>query len=455
MGLSLEWNVTASTHKQKLSYDQLVDQTGYDADQIYSELPSLIREYDVDLADVNEALTDIEREKIYLGEVVFDDGEVCIDHTGTIDFDADSCEYTGNEPLIRDAIDNVMSKWEAKQPIYDRHPLTAYDRKRYTAILNKRRRELFSNWRVNFGIAFKNREEDGDPFERLAQSMDRKLSGSSRSGVYLSAYIRGHGGITQISEDALAEGVEKYQFHDPSEVLNGVERRDGDSLRFTIRRRYTDYPLHPNKTPYVLQFRELEDDINLPQPALAIYEKRGVYSNDPPSKNIELQTVYTAEGFVPPIDLRVADEYRRSVGQGVDPQTNINQLFRGSPTNPLDRPSQLASQLSEDEVTSQWTVQDRPEDYMVRCDHNDPVDYPDVEVPVYIPDAEPEVLAKYLKPVTIDSYIHASTDHSGDELVKVTVDEIVRLYDIDQSLAEFCVNQFHESDQDGFYFTER
>lgn len=443
-----------TNQQEGLSYTELVDETGYDDSQIYNNLPSLIQQYNIDLDDINEALSDVERERVYIGEVRFAGGEVITEQTGTIDFDADRWEYTGDEPLIRDAIKRVMKRWEAKEPVYDRHPLTAYDRSRYTAILNKRRREMFSNYGVYFAIAIKHRGEDCDPDKSVTESINTPLSegGSSRSGVFLSAYIRGHGGIGEISNEGLTKGVEEHQGHEPSEVLNGVVQEDGESLRHAIRRRYTDYPLYPNETPHVLQFRQLEDEISLPRPVVSVYEERSVYSDNRPDEHIELKTVYTPEGFVPPIDRRLAHEYRRNVGQGADPQSDIDELFRGSPTTYVDRASQLAGRFDQNEVTSQWTVQDRPTDYLVMFADEEPVDAPDVEVPVYIPDVEPEVLAKYLKPVAIDSYINAKSKYDGGKIVEAAVDEIVELYDIERSVARVCIENVDNSDNDGFYW---
>lgn len=447
--------MTVSNHNEKLSYEGLVAETGYDEDQIYSELPSLIREYDINMDDVAEAITNIERERVYIGEVVYSNGSVGIDHTGTIDFDNDSWEYTGGEPLIQDAIVHVMSRWKAKEPVYDRHPLSAYDRERYTSILNKRRLDMFSNFGVYFAIGIENRGEESDPIDKVTESITEALSsgGSSKSAVYLSAYIRGHGGIKKISEEALTEGVETHQVHDPSEVLNGVVQKEGEPLRQAVQRRYNDYPLYPNKTPHVLRFRQLEtDEISLPEPAVSVFEEQNVYSDDSPDEHVELKTIYTPEGFVPPIDRKLANEYRRSVGQGADPESDIDDLFRGSPTTHVGRASQLAGRFDQDEVTSQWTVQDRPADYLVVVEDKDPIDYPEIEVPVYIPDVEPEVLAKYLRPVTIDSYLNAAAKHDEGEIASAAIDEIVALYDIDRTVAEFCIEQFEASDHDGFYF---
>lgn len=443
-----------TTGKDALTYDELVAKTGYSKDQIYAELSSLLREYAIDLNDVNEAVSEVEREKICIGEVVYSDSEVTVEHTGTIDFDADSWVYMGTEPLIRDALKRVMTRWEAKEPLYDRHPLTAYDRGRYTAMLNKRRREMFSNYRVFFAVAFKQRGEECDPTAKLTETVNRILSSgsSSRSAVFLSAYIRGHGGIDSIDDGMLAEGVAKHEGHDPSEVLNGIPRREDESLRHAVHRRYRDSPLYPNQTPYVLQFREIGNEIELPQPAVSVFEERNVYGDDQPDRHIELQTVYTAEGFVPPIDRRLADEYRRSVGQGADPQADVDELFRGSPTTHVGRPSQLAGRFDRDIVTSQWTLQDRPPAYQIVVANREPVDYPDVEVPVYIPDVEPAILAKYLKPIATDSYHNAATPGEDGQQIKRAVDEMVDLYGIERSVAEFCIEEVENEDSDGFYY---
>ena len=61
------------------------------------------------------------------------------------------------------------------------------------------------------------------------------------------------------------------------------------------------------------------------------------------------------------------------------------------------------------------------------------------------------MLAKYLKPVAIDSYINSKSKHD-EGIVEAAVDEVVELYDIEHSVARVCIENVVNSDHDGFYW---
>jgi len=149
-----------------------------------------------------------------------------------------------------------------------------------------------------------------------------------------------------------------------------------------------------DSTPHVFPQRGVETDISLPEPVVGIYETphpRRKLNGANPEYELKRRAIYTAKGFLPPVDIKMAADYINAGGD-TEILTPRAEIFSQSITTVIKHPQEIANELSSDKIIP-WAKVESQSCYEAARQNRDTYEH---EIPIHLPDLGTADLGQFL-----------------------------------------------------------